>query len=143
MGNKVGVTSMVRLENTQNGHSKFYEMDIQESRHNRYDYFVNVAYGRINISSKRTRYTFPGKLEAEQFIITKTNEKLRKGYIIAPNKPPVISKSLANNIDNRSASAFTTGLIDRIIKEGFNTSGLEVIVTFITNGEVIQQTRKL
>jgi ATP-dependent DNA ligase len=70
----------VRLENTQQGHSKFYEFQGTQTN-NRYT--VNAIYGRIGQTGQISLiYDGISKTEAEKEFEKKKSEKLKKGYIV-------------------------------------------------------------
>ena len=70
----------IRLENTQQGHSKFYEFQGTQTN-NRYT--VNAIYGRIGQAGQvSVIYDGVSKSEAEKEFEKKKSEKLKKGYIV-------------------------------------------------------------
>jgi predicted DNA-binding WGR domain protein len=62
-----------RLENTSNGASKFWEVDVKGRE-------AHVTYGRIGSAGKETVKTFATPAEAQAFAEKKIAEKLRGGY---------------------------------------------------------------
>lgn len=78
----------IRLENTTDGHSKFYEMfgyaylDIKTKRDN--EIWLTIRFGKINPANKgRTLIKkFDNRADLWDFVRNKIAEKKRKGYII-------------------------------------------------------------
>jgi predicted DNA-binding WGR domain protein len=70
----------VRLENTQQGHSKYYEFQGTQTN-NRYT--VNAVYGRIGQAGQvSVLYDGVSKTEGEKVFEKKKSQKLKKGYFI-------------------------------------------------------------
>ena len=64
-----------RLENTTNGASKFWEIDVKGSD-------AHVTYGRIGSAGQETVKTFATPSEAQAFAEKKIAEKIRGGYSV-------------------------------------------------------------
>lgn len=67
--------TVVRLENTNKGHFKFWEAHIKSRT-------VTVHWGRIGRSSRSKRYSFHSNFEAQDFMDQMVSQKLRRGYRI-------------------------------------------------------------
>jgi predicted DNA-binding WGR domain protein len=70
----------VRLENTQQGHSKFYEFQGTQTNGR---FTVKASYGRIGQAGQVSIiYDGVSKTEAEKEFEKKKSEKLKKGYVV-------------------------------------------------------------
>lgn len=71
----------VRLEHTENGHNKFYTMElVRKAFSPDMNFTVVIKYGRIGTAGSDTRSQFKEEKEAYKFINSKLGEKLAKGY---------------------------------------------------------------
>lgn len=138
-----------RLECTEGGSNKFWEVHVIDNGVNRlngYQFNVSVKYGKINTKGMQSVKDFNSAKACSAFVTDKINEKLAKGYVevgasgvtAAPAAlPPPVTKATIMGLKAEVAQT-----AEDLLGELPLGAQAEVIVTIIIGGEVIQETRK-
>lgn len=71
----------VRLEHTENGHNKFYVIQLHKKGNSTATNFtVSITYGKMNTQGSVKNHGFQTLEDSYKFINKKMGEKIRKGY---------------------------------------------------------------
>lgn len=77
----------IRLENTQNGHSKWWEAVVREDPSSvsvtGEAWVVESFWGKIGLAGDKTLNRFYTKTNAVHYVEGRVKDKLRKGYVVA------------------------------------------------------------
>jgi predicted DNA-binding WGR domain protein len=71
----------VRLEHTQEGHNKFYEISfIPKGNSSQSNFTIHILYGKMGTQGSVKTHGFQEEQKARDFLNKKRGEKIRKGY---------------------------------------------------------------
>lgn len=83
------MNSSVYLENTTEGHNKFWQAKIWVTGND--EDFVSINWGKIGTTGQQQTKAFDTRLACQLFINKKAQEKLKEGYVLVSEFPNTIN----------------------------------------------------
>ena len=78
---KVSISNMIKLTNTEEGHNKFYYIELlREGRSSVTNFIVRCHYGKIGNIANYSNHAYRTEIDARKFMTKKLGFQLKKGY---------------------------------------------------------------